>query len=103
MQNSLRKVCERLNINFSSAKNVIQIYKKEGRLEKKVTRQRKSTFNKTGRLTPKNGSKSDGSCDDFEDGLLEEFKQPKEINNRVFRHQDEEGSCGVLLVLTEED
>lgn len=35
MNNSLKKVCENHNINFSSAKNVIQIFKKEGRLEKK--------------------------------------------------------------------
>jgi hypothetical protein len=36
MNNSLKTVCEKHNINFSSAKNVIQIFKKEGRLEKKV-------------------------------------------------------------------
>ena len=34
----LKSVCERYNINFSSAKNIMQVYKKEGRLEKKVTR-----------------------------------------------------------------
>ena len=41
MNNSLKSVCEKHNINFSSAKNVIQIYKKEGRLEKKSIRIRK--------------------------------------------------------------
>jgi hypothetical protein len=41
MNNSLKTVCEKHNINFSSAKNVIQIYKKEGRLEKKSIRIRK--------------------------------------------------------------
>jgi hypothetical protein len=35
MNNPLKGVCEKHNINFSSAKNVIQIFKKEGRLEKK--------------------------------------------------------------------
>lgn len=41
MKNSLKNVCLRHNINFSSAKNVLQIYRKEGRLEKKMFRQRK--------------------------------------------------------------
>ena len=41
MNNPLKLVCEKYNINFSSAKNVIQIFKKEGRLEKKVIRARK--------------------------------------------------------------
>ena len=36
MNNSLKEVCDKYHINFSSAKNVIQIYKKEGRLEKKI-------------------------------------------------------------------
>jgi hypothetical protein len=49
MHSALKAVCEKHNINFSSAKNVIQIFKKEGRLEKKVQRIRKS----------KNGSKTD--------------------------------------------
>ena len=42
MKESLKNVCDRYEINFSSAKNVIQIYKKEGRLEKKVVKTRKS-------------------------------------------------------------
>jgi hypothetical protein len=37
----------RHDINFSSAKNVLQIYKRTGRLEKKVQRNRKPR-NKTG-------------------------------------------------------
>jgi hypothetical protein len=36
MRESLKSVCERYGVNFSSAKNVIQIYRKEGRLEKKL-------------------------------------------------------------------
>lgn len=36
MNTPLKSVCAQLNINFSSAKNVVQIFKKEGRLEKKV-------------------------------------------------------------------
>ena len=42
MNNPLKNVCAKYNINFSSAKNVIQIFKKEGRLEKKVQRARKT-------------------------------------------------------------
>ncbi|CAI2382067.1 unnamed protein product [Moneuplotes crassus] len=34
----LKTVCEQLNINVSSAKNVLAIYKKEGRIEKKKYR-----------------------------------------------------------------
>lgn len=51
MNNSLKNVCAKHNINFSSAKNVVQIFKKEGRLEKKVQRARKGKR--------KDGSKSD--------------------------------------------
>ena len=36
--NKLKSVCEKLNINVSSAKNVLAIYKKEGRIEKKKYR-----------------------------------------------------------------
>lgn len=42
LKDSLKNVCDRYRINFSSAKNVIQIYKKEGRLEKKVVKARKA-------------------------------------------------------------
>ena len=34
----LKTICEKLNINVSSAKNVLAIYKKEGRIEKKKYR-----------------------------------------------------------------
>ena len=36
--NKLKSIWERLNINVSSAKNVLAIYKKEGRIEKKKYR-----------------------------------------------------------------
>lgn len=36
--NKLKTICEELNINVSSAKNVLAIYKKEGRVEKKKYR-----------------------------------------------------------------
>lgn len=36
--NKLKTICEKLNINVSSAKNVLAIYKKEGRIEKKKYR-----------------------------------------------------------------
>lgn len=47
MNDSLKSVCDRYDINFSSAKNVIQIFKKEGRLEKKQQRARKQKNKKT--------------------------------------------------------
>jgi hypothetical protein len=52
MNNSLKSVCEKHNINFSSAKNVIQIFKKEGRLEKKVLRARKAKKNNESKNDP---------------------------------------------------
>lgn len=36
--NKLKTICDKLNINVSSAKNVLAIYKKEGRIEKKKYR-----------------------------------------------------------------
>ena len=38
----LKVICEKHKINFSSAKNVIQIFRKEGRLERKQNRVRKN-------------------------------------------------------------
>lgn len=38
MNEPLKALCKELSINFSSAKNVIQVYKKEGRLNKKTSR-----------------------------------------------------------------
>ena len=38
MNEPLKPLCKELSINFSSAKNVIQVYKKEGRLNKKTSR-----------------------------------------------------------------
>lgn len=52
MNNSLKTVCDKHNINFSSAKNVIQIYKKEGRLEKKVVRTRKNKMDCGSKFDP---------------------------------------------------
>lgn len=38
----LKTVCDNLNVNFSSAKNVTLIFKNEGRIEKKLMRVRKN-------------------------------------------------------------
>ena len=56
MKESLKSVCERYGVNFSSAKNVIQIYRKEGRLEKKIQKSRKA-----GQKSGRNGGDSDYS------------------------------------------
>ncbi len=61
MRETLKNVCDRYSINFSSAKNVIQIYRKEGRLEKKVQKNRKSN----------RARKANASDDSDEDGLDE--------------------------------
>lgn len=68
MNNTLKNVCDKHNINFSSAKNVVQIFKKEGRLEKKVQRTRKG-----GKHSTKTESKNDRglSEEDSEDNKSE--------------------------------
>lgn len=74
MNNSLRAVCQKHDINFSSAKNVVQIFKKEGRLEKKVQRVRK----------PKNQneSKNDPDLSEGEEVLKSEENQKNVLNKR---------------------
>lgn len=66
MKNSLKSVCLRHNINFSSAKNVLQIYRKEGRLEKKMFRERKNK-NKGHPSRQKETSSSDSEGGDREE------------------------------------
>lgn len=71
----------RHDINFSSAKNVLQIYKRTGRLEKKIQRDRKKGL--------KSGSKLDpASSDEDEFRLKSNVPAPKLI---------ETGKCGVIL------
>jgi len=60
MKESLKSVCERYGVNFSSAKNVIQIYRKEGRLEKKIQKSRKSNGG-VGQRSGRNAADSDYS------------------------------------------
>ena len=43
MHQPLRQTSKELGINFSSAKNVIQVYKKEGRLNKKTSRLKRAS------------------------------------------------------------
>lgn len=88
MNNSLKNVCLKHNINFSSAKNVVQIFKKEGRLEKKVQRARKGKR--------KDESKSDQIED--EDSQDEEQKSAEEPPRIAGRPQ-----CQVLLQMQEDD
>lgn len=52
--NKLKTICEELNINVSSAKNVLAIYKKEGRVEKKKYRvKRKKSIDEHEAPSPK--------------------------------------------------
>lgn len=73
MNNPLRTVCQKHDINFSSAKNVVQIFKKEGRLEKKVQRARKTKKD--------SGSKSDPDTSDEENkkSEIKELQRPENI------------------------
>ena len=73
MNNPLRTVCQKHDINFSSAKNVVQIFKKEGRLEKKVQRARKTKKD--------SGSKSDPETSDEENkkSEIKELQRPENI------------------------
>ena len=88
MNNSLKTVCEIQNINFSSAKNVIQIFKKEGRLEKKVMRARKNK--------KKSESKSDSDLSDDE-------SQPEKVNNNNKESTNNNSSCPIMLHYNEDD
>lgn len=89
MNNPLKQVCQTHNINFSSAKNVIQIFKKEGRLEKKIQRARKSKN--------KLGSNSDPAIED-DDSDEEKFEDSGS------QGQNKKGPiCGLLLKLSEDD
>lgn len=101
MNNSLKSVCEKHNINFSSAKNVIQIYKKEGRLEKKVHRIRKTKRNN------KHESKFDplevaAQSDEDSEGLsVGASVGPEERKSDGNAGQTDKGNgtqtCGILL------
>ena len=66
--NKLKTICEKLNINVSSAKNVLAIYKKEGRIEKKKYRVKR-----------KRGS------DDQDDDLNDSNSSSSKINNNVLQ------------------
>ena len=87
MNNSLKTVCDKHNINFSSAKNVIQIFKKEGRLEKKVVRSRKNK--------KKAGSQNDPDLSHLED--------PKDNTPMAEEQSDKRPTCALMLRLEEDD
>jgi hypothetical protein len=84
MNNSLKTVCEKHNINFSSAKNVIQIFKKEGRLEKKVMR------------TRKNKKSVESKCDPTLFGEAESEDEKQDDNNLI---DTKNHQCNILLQL----
>lgn len=50
--NKLKTICEKLNINVSSAKNVLAIYKKEGRIEKKKYRVKRRKTGEDQEISP---------------------------------------------------
>ncbi|CDW86889.1 UNKNOWN [Stylonychia lemnae] len=94
MNNPLKNVCQKYDINFSSAKNVIQIFKKEGRLEKKVQRARKTK--------KQNGSKNDSIGTDDENLEIQEDYIQGSKNETILINQNK-SNCGILLYLNEED
>jgi hypothetical protein len=53
-----------LNINSSSGKNIIQVYKKEGRIEKKIYRGKKQSSSSLWTSTKNENEKISGSSDD---------------------------------------
>lgn len=56
--NKLKTICEKLNINVSSAKNVLAIYKKEGRIEKKKYRVKRRKTGEESEITPQQSAGS---------------------------------------------
>ena len=100
MKESLRNVCDRYGINFSSAKNVIQIYKKEGRLEKKNQRTKKSERQRDGQDCSIDSEFEDDDClnDNTDDILnttsLAPESQRCKLNLIVQPNDDEDGNQG---------
>lgn len=84
MKESLKNVCDRYGINFSSAKNVIQIYRKEGRLEKKVQKARKQSIKRD-----KNGESGD-AVSDYEDELEDQDAEYDEDGTKLVTIAPEE-------------
>jgi len=83
MKEPLKNVCERYGINFSSAKNVIQIYKKEGRLEKKIVKERKIVQGqRTSAIKERTGSMvgERETRDGFESGPVLDEEEDDEFN-----------------------
>eukprot|EP00347_Sterkiella_histriomuscorum_P000164 403376929 len=95
MNNPLRSVCQKHDINFSSAKNVVQIFKKEGRLEKKMQRSRKSKNKNESKNDPEYSSDDDLQKLDTADG-----SQRDQIYTKKQKLQP---TCSVILSLNEDD
>ena len=93
MKDSLKNVCDRYGINFSSAKNVIQIYKKEGRLEKKIVKARKIGGRPKGNDSD---GDSDGGLEDIED---DEGDSYEEDGVRISTIAPEEQRCKLNLFI----
>jgi len=98
MKESLKNVCDRYGINFSSAKNVIQIFKKEGRLEKKIIKARKQGG---GARSTRNGRDSEASSGDYGDeGLEDEGGSDVDDNGfRIVTLAPEEQRCKLNLFI----
>lgn len=95
MKESLKDVCDRYRINFSSAKNVIQIYKKEGRLEKKVVKTRKIGGKK-------NHCDNDSSDSSSEEEGTEEVTELDENGNKIVTLAPKEKRCKLNLFVSYE-
>ena len=91
MKESLKDVCDRYRINFSSAKNVIQIYKKEGRLEKKVVKTRK--------YGNKKGIGNESSDSSSDDEGSEEVTELDENGVKIVTLAPKEKRCKLNLVV----
>uniref|UniRef100_A0A7S3KU85 Uncharacterized protein n=1 Tax=Euplotes crassus TaxID=5936 RepID=A0A7S3KU85_EUPCR len=80
----LKSVCEQLNINVSSAKNVLAIYKKEGRIEKKkyrAKRRRNTESSEASSFKQTCQSQSSGlECNEYTSSFGNIHQQEKNMN-----------------------
>lgn len=101
MNTPLKAVCAKHGINFSSAKNVIQIFKKEGRLEKKQSRQRKDGL-KQGAGPPLISAENESESDSISPKQSQKETGKKHTLN-VEEPEESVTACRLLLQIQDDD
>ncbi|CAD8059780.1 unnamed protein product [Paramecium primaurelia] len=86
---TIKSAAKELNINFSTAKAIMQIYRKEGRISKKIKRENKKTLTKKQEILnqttcdkPNYGEQKQTKVDVVQDNLETNLYQQAEETNR---------------------